>query len=317
MVTSLSIRKMNRGGIVDVVDEILSRDPNAAGLAINLQLYGSNGQEAADYSRGVLERFTRRSSEINKHIKTVANPRMINFLSIPHFAVYFEGVYAVNENGGVVSGAFNETSAAEKIIINHYHCKSLEEYRTKRGRGIATDINGSNYSDKQFEGHDKNDEFDDGILKYRDARAENFRLPDKSRADERLFAALAKNLSPTLVPTTPQDFYEGKVETFLTCRAVAAYLKTRLTDEAPAKFFEENSLKALLKSLGSGTSFADIRLLLSELPNLLSLPYPVVEELRGACLHIIPQMMNVMRLNKNWPYYVELDYIQRLLKTWK
>lgn len=61
-------------------------------------------------------------------------------------------------------------------------------------------------------------------------------------------------------------------------------------------------------------SFADARLLLRELPNLLSLPYPVVKDLRGACLNIIPQLMNTMRVNIMWRDYVELDYLQSLLK---
>ena len=60
-----------------------------------------------------------------------------------------------------------------------------------------------------------------------------------------------------------------------------------------------------------------MRLLLSELPNLLSLPYPVITELREACLHTITQMMNVMRLNNRWKDFVELDYLQRLLKNFK
>ena len=54
--------KTNRS-ITEVVDEILSNAPNAAGLSIHWQIYGSNGQEKADYSRGVLERFTRRAEK--------------------------------------------------------------------------------------------------------------------------------------------------------------------------------------------------------------------------------------------------------------
>ena len=46
-------------GIVEVFAEILSRDQNAAGLAMHWQCFGSGGQEKADHSRGVLERFTR------------------------------------------------------------------------------------------------------------------------------------------------------------------------------------------------------------------------------------------------------------------
>ncbi len=238
---------------------------------------------------------------------------MVNFCTNPHFPIYFEGVYSVNENGGIVISSTNEPATAAKIVMNHYTVKSREEYAKKVQRGNADHVD-NRYSMKNFD-HDKNnDEFDDGILKYREERAKNFQPPDKSHDDERLFAALARNLSPTLLPNTPQDFYAGKVETFLTCRAVAAYLQTKLMDETPAKFFEEASLKALLKAVNVGTSFADVRLLLSELPNLLTLPYPVVKELRGACLHIIPQMMQVMRYNNSWLYYVELDHYQSLLK---
>ncbi|MBR4152452.1 MAG: hypothetical protein IKT98_05780 [Selenomonadaceae bacterium] len=285
-------------------------------MTINWKMFGSNGQEVADYSRGVLERFTCCSKKIDKLVKTIANPRVIDFLYIPHSAVYFNGTYAVDENGNIVSGPFNESLTAEKIVINHYHAKSREEFAKKSQRG-RSDTEMNTYNIENFDVNANSEEFDDGILKYRDERAQNFQLPDKSHADERLFSALAENLSPTLVPNTPIDFYAGKLETFLTCRAVAAYLQTKLTDAAPAKFFEEASLKAILKALTSGTSFADIQLLLSELPELLKLPYPAVEELREACLHIIPQMMNVMRLNTRWKDFVELDYIYRLLQIRK
>ena len=311
--------KSNRS-IVEVVDEILSGKNNAAGLTINWNCFGSNGQEKADLSRGVLERFTRRAPNDwtpngfgNAHVKTVANPRMISYMTIPHFAFYFEGNVAVNENGGYVQGPFNNPVTTDKIVINHYNVKSREEYAIKRGRGRA-DTAQNTYDDKGFNDHDRNEEFDDGILRYRAERAKNFKPPDKSRADERLLNALMKNLSPTLVPTTPPQFYAGKMETFLTCRAVAAYLKTRLTDDAPATFFEQASLNAILKSLG-GMSFADARLFVRELPNLLSLPYPETNDLRNAAAQIIPQMMNVMRINSMWREFVELEYTKDLLNT--
>ena len=287
----------------------MSHDPNAAGLAINWQMFGSNGQEKADYSRGVLERFTRRAPK-NKHVKTIADQRKISYMTIPHFAVYFEGVFAVNENGGIVIGPFNEPVTDEKMVINHYHTKSREEYAKKVSRGAADH---TTYHMKNFDSNDRNEEFDDGILRYRFERAKIFRPPDLAHVNERLFNALANNLSPTLIPTTPPQFYARKMETFLTCRTVAAYLKTKLTDDTPAKFFEEASLKAILRAF-NGMTFADARLLLRELPNLLGLPYPVVKELHNACLQLIPQMMNVMHLNGMWKDYVEFDYLQNLLK---
>lgn len=283
-----------------------------------MHCFGSNGQDKADYSRGVLERFTRRAPNDwapegygNAHVKIIANPRMINYMSIPHFAFYFEGVQAVNENGNVVPSAFNNPVTADKIVINHYSIKSREEYGIKVSRGAA-DHNA--YDMKNFDTSDHNEEFDDGILRYRAERAQSFKMPDKSQVDARLFNALSKNLSPTLMSNTLPTFYAGKIETFLTCRAVAAYLKTKLKDDAPAKFFEEAAIKAILQTLSSGMTLADVRLLVRELPSLLKLPYPVVNELRGAALQIIPQIMNAMKINSLWREFVELDYTIDLLK---
>ena len=96
--------KTNRS-VVEVVDEILSRDKNAAGLAINWQIFGSNGHENADYSRGVLERFTRRAPSDwtskgygNAHVKIIVAPRKTDLINNPHCARYFENLYPVNEN---------------------------------------------------------------------------------------------------------------------------------------------------------------------------------------------------------------------------
>ncbi len=169
--------------ITQVVDEILSGKPNAASLAINWQIFDSNGHEAADLSRGVLERFTRRAPVANRHVKTVSNPRKIN-----------------------------NPVTAEKIAVNHYCTKSREEFTSKQNRGRSDAV--SKYGNDWFDVYNRNNEFDDGILRYRAARAKTYQPPDKSRAAERLLNALMVNLSPTLLPNTPQEFYRGKLETF-------------------------------------------------------------------------------------------------------
>ena len=169
--------------ITQVVDEILSGKPNAASLAINWQIFGSNGHEAADLSRGVLERFTRRAPVANRHVKTVSNPRKIN-----------------------------NPVTAEKIAVNHYCTKSREEFTSKQNRGRSDAV--SKYGNDWFDFYNRNEEFDDGILRYRAARAKTYQPPDKSRAAERLLNALMVNLTPTLLPNTPQEFYRGKLETF-------------------------------------------------------------------------------------------------------
>lgn len=317
----------NNRAVVEVVDKILSDVPQAASLSIHWQCFGSNGQEKADHSRGVLERFTRRAPKDwappdgtgnglgNVIVKAIVNPRMVKLFYNPHFAVLFEDLNSINENKETVIQSVHKPIAAEKIVVNHYQTKSFDEYMEKRQRGAA-DGNISEYQISRFNNYDRNEKFDDGILKYRAARKKTYRPPDKSHADERLLNVLTANLSPTLVPNTSPDFYVKKLETFLTCRAVAAYLKTKLTNDAPAIFFEEASLKAAIKSI-TNLNFAEAQLLLSELPNLLTLPYPVVNELRDACLNIVPQMKEFLHLRGRWGEFAEINYIHRLLQTWK
>ncbi|MBR4152450.1 MAG: glycosyltransferase family 92 protein [Selenomonadaceae bacterium] len=312
--------------IIDVVDEILSSDSSAAGLAIHWQLFGSNGEEKADYSRGVLERFTRRAPSDwlglaenkndfvtgNFFIKTVANPRFIDYFYNPHFAVYFKESKAINEEGKNIEGVGNYTITSKKIVINHYYCKSREEYEiTKMKRGWACGEEHP-YEIKNFEIHDRNEEFDDGILKYRAARTENFYL----ESEDEKFRRIEKNLIETLPKYVLNETIENKLATALTCRALSTYMCEKFPGDFRWKIYEETSLSAILKSLGD-MSLTEARLLILDLPNLLSLPYPSVKELHIACLHIIPQIMEIMRLNNSLKDFVELDYIQLLLKNFR
>ncbi|MBR3497797.1 MAG: glycosyltransferase family 92 protein, partial [Selenomonadaceae bacterium] len=121
--------------VVEILDEVfLSADPNSAGLAINWQFFGSNGLEKADYSRGVLERFTRRAPRDwiidlpdhkgNRSVKSIVNPRRADYLWNPHFAIYFPPFHAVNENGAMVKEFLNDPVTVDKIAVNHYFTKS-------------------------------------------------------------------------------------------------------------------------------------------------------------------------------------------------
>ncbi len=311
--------------IPEVLDEIFNDRPDAAALGANWYCFGSNFQETADYSRGVLERFTRREKNVNRHIKTIANPRKINLFINPHFALYFEGAGAIGENGENILGPFNDAGTAEKIVINHYLVKSKEEFAKKVNRGNA-DFVISGYTLESFEERDTNDEFDDGILKYRAARIENFSqmwgfenvLVNLINANQinydRVFNALIRDLSPTFAKNIPIDFFQGKMETFLTCRAVSSYLKENAFDETAGKFFEEASLNAVCKTLFSTNQLADLRLLFGELPNILALDYPIAEEIRVGCIQILPQVMNFFRVNNLWKEFMELDYLRRFLE---
>ena len=160
----------SKPAIAEVVDEVFENNPNFGGLTGNLIAFGSNGHEKADYTRGVLERFTARNKNVDHHVSTIANPRKIDFFLNPHYAIYFTGCYAVNENRGVVFGPFNEERTANKIEMHHHHQKSREEYIKKIERGTADGTQSRTI--QNFIDWDKNDNEiqEENILKYRDAR---------------------------------------------------------------------------------------------------------------------------------------------------
>ena len=335
----------SKSAITEIVDEVLAKDKKAAGLSINWIMFGSNSIEKADYTVGVLDRFTYRESGVNNHVKVIADPRKIDFIQIAHYVNFFYGNYSVNENGEIVSGAFNESKTADKIAMNHYHLKSREEYlnRMKRGNADGTVARVMENFDKWNKIY--NEVFDDGIIKYRDAQAAKWsmtRLLDDESRCEKVFKALTSTLLPAFneedplgffdnparryeyfkvlakfLDNAPQDFFNGKLEIYLTCFAVSSYLKENFLDEYFGGLFEEFSLNAALKSLQVGVVTPEFQLLIKTLPKILATPYPVVNEIRHVCKIILPQFMNLFRGYDEgaWKEFVHLDYLLQLLEV--
>lgn len=312
--------------IVEVVDEVLSRDENAAGLAINWQIFGSSGEEKADYSRGVLERFTRRApadwtaplqhSELpggNAHVKTIANPRVIKFFSNAHYAHYFNCLHAVNENAAVVETFSNAPVTAEKIVVNHYFGKSHEEFLAKQSRGRSD--TGGKQKDELFNEYDRNEVFDDGILKYRNARAENLSFETETEKIIRVTKVLTDLIAEASAPKISKDFFTRKLELFLICRALSAYLQEKFPSNANYwKIFERTALNAILKSLPTMT-LTEARIFLRDLPGLLKVPYPAeAKAIHRAAVQVLSGMLDVARLSYVWDDYAQFDYLLDLLK---
>ncbi|MBQ7198946.1 MAG: glycosyltransferase family 92 protein, partial [Selenomonadaceae bacterium] len=204
--------------ITEIVDDVLAGNTRAAGLAIDWIMYGSNDQETADYTRGVLDRFTSRASDVDRQVKSVTNPRKIDFLNIAHFAYFFPEYYSVNEVGGIVPGPFNDAKTADKIEMHHYHSKSLEEYGNRIKRGNADGLNPRTIEFFERLNKTSNEVFDDGILKYRDARRAALipegqgiesLFPRKQINHIKLINALIQNLFQTTIKGTPQNFFNG------------------------------------------------------------------------------------------------------------
>ena len=315
--------------ITDIVDEVLADKPQATGLAVNWQVFGSNEQETADYSKGVLERFTRRAESDwfepmtkdtlpigNIHVKTIANPRYIRYIVNPHYAYYFDGAFAVNSNGERVRAWGNEPVLADKIVVNHYYTKSREEYQSKINRGrtgvdseerdpVTTDM-------AAFEKNDRNEVFDDSILAYRKSRAENFTMPKKFVRED-FFKTLENILLPAARPETSDDYFVGKIETFLVCRSLAGAMRRSFPDDNRGKFMEEAALKAIEHAQRTQVALPEILMLFSALPPILNLPYPVVEDIHKNCLSFARQVMNDYRKNLRWERFVDMGNYMDLL----
>ncbi|MBR4383409.1 MAG: glycosyltransferase family 92 protein [Selenomonadaceae bacterium] len=309
--------------IVETLDEILSQNLNAAGVAINYQIFGSNNHETADLSRGVLERFTRRApvdwTELmygGKYIfgtfyfKSIANPRLISVVDNAHSINFFGDLHCVNSNGVIEQEAGkNRLVAPDKILLNHYPTKSREEFISRRyGKTNACWKENSACDMTVFFVNDRNEEFDDGILKYRAARAENFLLEDSDAKFNRVIKTLTEVISA---------YASGKsfsLETALTCLALSSYLLEKFPDNAARwKVYEEAAFAAILTSLDNLT-LIDGHMFIRALPKLLCLPYPAVKSLREIALQIIERLPELARMNEDWQFYVELNYLQDLFK---
>ncbi len=311
--------------ISEVVDEIFSRKNDAAALGINWQCFGSNGEDKADYSRGVLERFTRRapsdwfiilSKEImigNVLMKSIVNPRRVDCWWSPHYANYFRNLYSVNSNGVKTLHACSHPIAADKIVINHYHTKSREEYANKVSRGDAFFLINKR-SMENFDKYNHNEEFDDGILKYRAARADNFSFEsdaDKIRRAEKALIEILTQRSPF---DAPPDFFSDKLETFLTCRALAEKLGTKIGDRTAEEYALVWIYQTLVKD--GVLTYADLQLLIEALPDILSRPFPLCKKIAQIfSIRILSAMRDAAKIYQTWKVFKNLRLLQRLLNA--
>ena len=153
----------------DTITSIMSSNIRAGGIAVNWRIYGSSGHEKRPDGH-VMENYLYRCSPEkrgNDCIKTIANPRVIERYMHVHYPIYKLGFYNIDENGKRVAEAFNPCRDTKHIRINHYYTKSKEEWIERRSRGKAdtTDENDKRTINEFYE-YDKNDIYDDIILRY-------------------------------------------------------------------------------------------------------------------------------------------------------
>ena len=314
--------------IVEILDDILSSNPNAAGLGINWQIFGSNGQEAADYSRGVLERFTRRAPSDwqdsngfpnNFFKKDINNPRLVRYCINPHYSYYFSEKFVVNSNGERMKPS-NKPILSDKIVVNHYIIKSKEEFLLKRKKGRA-ETKSKVLPPEIFQIHDRNEIFDEDILKYRAARAENFSFESNATRFNRVINALVKNL----LQTSLEDPLVDKMEPFLTCRAVAEKFQIKIGDDLAEEIAIAWIYRTLLKA--NPLTIAEVQQFLKALPEILTRPFPICRELKTLTQdNVLPRLCEALKneyvcdtgvKEEDWKVRADMIYIQQLLRLIK
>ena len=286
----------------------------------------------------------------NAAVRTIADPRRIKFfLDNPHTPKYFPPFHSVNEKGAEVSTTFSVPVTAEKIVVNYYAVQSREEFMTKAHKRETARFAKRNEV-AGFDAANRNEIFDDGILAYREkllaeqvskgADVLKVLAERKKVSAGKLLKALVANLTPhfeknnlkiylsnpknrtkyfselvDFYKKAPATFFEGKIETFLTCLIVSSQLKKNYLDEVTGRLFEEASINALCKTFLAHVSTPDFHLLIGELPRLLVMPYAAVNALIQILLDRLPQFLQDFRKAGDVENFEETIYTLRMLQV--
>lgn len=121
------------------------------GIGINWVLFGDSGLTKTSGDFSLLRRFTKRQWIINHHIKTIMklNPNFIMDVHNPN-------TYLVDTNKKKFSGPFNYNGHNDIAQLNHYFCKTIEEFKHKCSKGRADSATVMRHI-SEFDDHNFND----------------------------------------------------------------------------------------------------------------------------------------------------------------
>lgn len=106
-----------------------------SGVGLNWLNFGSYGDKANDDPQ--IDKCIWRipiNSEVNKHIKSIVRPEKVEKFVNPHFCTYKEGK-CLDVVGRHIPGAFVSSPTESIAWINHYYCRSFEEFQEKIKKG--------------------------------------------------------------------------------------------------------------------------------------------------------------------------------------
>ena len=116
--------------ICDFINEYIVGD--CQGIGMNWRFFGSSGKTEKTNEANTI-RFTMCEKNGNRHIKTIF--KKDNFLKFNEcHSVNFSSGYTKTTNNEIINGPFNDNINFDVIQLNHYKCKTLNEFRYIRTR---------------------------------------------------------------------------------------------------------------------------------------------------------------------------------------
>ena len=120
--------------IKDFIKEFIVGD--CQGIGMNWRFFGSSGHTEAKTTEPLTKRFTLCQKGGHPNIKTLFKKDNFVRFNTMHHVVLSKG-YIKNTKGQIINGPFNYIIDFSYIQLNHYKCKTLEEFKYISSRGQA------------------------------------------------------------------------------------------------------------------------------------------------------------------------------------
>ena len=156
-------------GLKKSIDSFFKNNLNAGGLALNWVMFGDNGYEKTPEGM-CIECFTKRAfmgKYGTKMVKSIVNSRNALDMKNAHVANYKWGLEAYDLDGKIAPSWFHTINDYSSIRLNHYFCKSIEQWHKRRNLGDVAEADPKKIrSLSDFYNHNNNDVKDINILAY-------------------------------------------------------------------------------------------------------------------------------------------------------
>ena len=258
-----------------------SKSDTVAGLCINWRMFGSNGKQTYE-PIDVIERFTRREKDTpnQEHlVKTIVNPRRILYMPDPHNAQYMIYNEGCDEAFRFIRKASSPYNTCEKIQLNHYYTKSVEEYLEKYSRGRA---------DCPM-GREENAAINPDFNEVEDLGLRDFWRQIKSQPistfKTQISIQLLKNIKTMIESNSP----DHQVERLLTC--FFSITKCDLISKDEKISLRNYTLERLTESISARVSIVDLTILLVNIPQILNSRLPATREFLNEFKKYLPRLI--------------------------